>query len=88
LNPRSCSRIFFPDATKPPIFRVTQLKGKCSSKRNEFFGGPGPAKEIATGVEKQKLAALLAGQTRLSADSHPHPRIQRLLEASRKDGAR
>ena len=62
----------------------TQLKGKRSSKWNDYFGGPEPAEEAATGAERQKLAALLDAQTRLPADFHPHPKIQRLLEVRRK----
>lgn len=62
----------------------TQLKERRPSKWNNYSGGPEPAEETVTGVENQKLAALLDAQTRLPADFHPHPKIQRLLEVRRK----
>ena len=62
----------------------TQLKVVRSPKWKNYFGGPEPAEETATGIEKQKLAALLDAQTRLPADFHPHPKIQRGLEVRRK----
>ncbi|MDE3069002.1 MAG: 2-oxoglutarate dehydrogenase E1 component [Verrucomicrobiota bacterium] len=62
----------------------TKLKVVRSPKWKNYFGGPEPAEETATGVEKQKLAALLDAQTRLPADFHPHPKIQRGLEVRRK----
>ena len=39
------------------------------------------AAEVETGMKKEQLAELLEKQARVPADFHPHPKIQRLLEA-------
>ncbi len=65
----------------------TQLNFERSRKWKNFFGGPEPAEEVATGAELSRLAALLAAQTELPADFHPHPKIVRWLE-TRKQMAR
>ncbi|MDE3100453.1 MAG: 2-oxoglutarate dehydrogenase E1 component, partial [Verrucomicrobiota bacterium] len=62
----------------------TQLKVVRSPKWKNYFGGLEPAEEPITGVEKQKLSNLLAAQTRLPADFHPHPKIVRGLEIRQK----
>jgi 2-oxoglutarate dehydrogenase E1 component len=62
----------------------TQLIVIRSPKWKGYFGGPEPAEEPSTSVEKQKLSTLLEAQTRLPADFHPHPKIQRWLEARQK----
>lgn len=50
-----------------------------------FHGGEQPDKvEPKTGVEKERLAALLQKQTELPKDFHPHPKIERLLESRRE----
>lgn len=36
--------------------------------------------EVATGLDSQRLSALLAAQTKLPADFHPHPKIERWLK--------
>ncbi|HVU07971.1 MAG TPA: 2-oxoglutarate dehydrogenase E1 component [Verrucomicrobiae bacterium] len=61
-----------------------QLKLVRSAKWKNYFGGPEPADEPVANVEKSKLADLLEAQTRLPADFHPHPKIQRVLEARQK----
>ncbi|MDE3067096.1 MAG: 2-oxoglutarate dehydrogenase E1 component [Verrucomicrobiota bacterium] len=61
-----------------------QLNGLRSAKWKNYFGGPEPAEETETGLPKERLSAWLDAQTRLPADFHPHPKIQRLLEARRK----
>jgi 2-oxoglutarate dehydrogenase E1 component len=49
-----------------------------------YLGGPeNEAPEAPTGVAKETLAALLEKQTQLPPDFHPHPKIQRFLEARR-----
>ncbi len=51
---------------------------------SDFTGGPeSGTKDVQTGAEKDRLAALLEKQTELPADFHPHPKIKRLLEARR-----
>lgn len=52
-----------------------------------YLGGPEPQDEVATGVDRPTLAALLAAQTRLPADFQPHPKIQKILEARREMAA-
>jgi 2-oxoglutarate dehydrogenase E1 component len=37
--------------------------------------------EVSTGVDRSRLAALLAAQSRLPQSFHPHPKIARFLEA-------
>ncbi|MGH7990431.1 MAG: thiamine pyrophosphate-dependent enzyme, partial [Limisphaerales bacterium] len=63
-----------PDAALPP-------------SRQNYIGGLEPAEDIATGVDRKTLAALLDAQTRLPADFQPHPKIQRLLETRREMAA-
>ena len=59
--------------------------GASSSVWQNYIGGPEKAvEEVETRVDRQKLAALLEAQTRLPADFHPHPKIQRILEARLK----
>jgi 2-oxoglutarate dehydrogenase E1 component len=62
----------------------TQLKVVRSPQWKNYFGGPEPAEVTATGIQKQKLSTLLEVQTRLPADFHLHPKIQRGLEVRRK----
>jgi 2-oxoglutarate dehydrogenase E1 component len=40
--------------------------------------------EVATGLDRARLAALLEIQTQLPADFHPHPKIVRFLDARRE----
>ena len=59
------------------------------SKLRTVFGGYlGGAEEkvadVETGVAKEQLAALLDVQTRLPENFHPHPKINRFLEARRE----
>lgn len=61
-----------------------QLKGERSAKWKPFFGGPEPAEETVTAVETSKLSALLETQTRLPADFHPHPKLEKFLAARRQ----
>ncbi|HAO78685.1 MAG TPA: 2-oxoglutarate dehydrogenase E1 component [Verrucomicrobia subdivision 3 bacterium] len=65
---------------QPPDGALT-LDGK------KYDGGPEPADEIATGVDKQTLAALLDAQTQLPAGFQPHPKIQKILETRREMAA-
>ena len=54
---------------------------------NKYHGGlERDEPEIETGVPVERLSQLLAAQTQLPADFHPHPKIQRLLK-SRADMA-
>lgn len=50
-------------------------------------GGPEPADEVETGAHRQTLATLLAAQTQMPGDFHPHPKIQKILEARREMAA-
>ena len=52
-----------------------------------LIGGPEPADDTETGVDRPTLSALLAAQTQLPADFQPHPKIQRLLETRREMAA-
>ncbi|HEX9046722.1 MAG TPA: 2-oxoglutarate dehydrogenase E1 component, partial [Verrucomicrobiae bacterium] len=61
-----------------------QLSGKRSAKWDSYFGGLEPKEETVTGVAKERLSSLLEVQTRLPADFHPHPKIQRILESRQK----
>ena len=65
---------------QPPDGTLT-LDGK------KYVGGPEPADETETGVDKQTLAALLDAQTQLPADFQPHPKIQKILEIRREMAA-
>lgn len=57
------------------------------SNWKNYVGGPEPQDEVATGVDQQTLATLLAAQTQLPADFQPHPKIQRILETRREMAA-
>jgi 2-oxoglutarate dehydrogenase E1 component len=48
-----------------------------------LIGGPEPADDTVTGVDRPTLSALLTAQTQLPADFQPHPKIQKLLETRR-----
>jgi 2-oxoglutarate dehydrogenase E1 component len=62
-----------------------QPAGASSSVWQNYIGGPEPTTEdVETRADKQRLAALLEAQTRLPADFHPHPKIQRAMEARLK----
>ena len=63
-----------PDAALPP-------------SRQNYIGGPEPAEDIATGVDRKILADLLDAQTRLPAGFQPHPKVQKILEARREMAA-
>jgi 2-oxoglutarate dehydrogenase E1 component len=52
-----------------------------------LLGGPEPADDTVTGVDRPTLSALLTAQTQLPADFQPHPKIQRLLETRREMAA-
>jgi 2-oxoglutarate dehydrogenase E1 component len=65
---------------QPPEGTLT-LDGK------KYVGGPEPADEVETGVDKQTLAALLDAQTQLPADFQTHPKIQKILEMRREMAA-
>ncbi|HUR46279.1 MAG TPA: 2-oxoglutarate dehydrogenase E1 component, partial [Candidatus Saccharimonadales bacterium] len=53
-----------------------------------YSGGPEPHESsVKTGLEKQQLAQLLEGQTKLPSHFHPHPKIRKFLE-NRKQMAR
>jgi 2-oxoglutarate dehydrogenase E1 component len=47
-------------------------------------GRDADVKDVATGMDRVRLAELLEIQTRLPADFHPHPKILRFLEARRE----
>ncbi|HEU4345614.1 MAG TPA: 2-oxoglutarate dehydrogenase E1 component [Candidatus Binatia bacterium] len=50
-----------------------------------YHGGPEPQDdELQTGAESKRLSALLDIQTRLPADFHPHPKLERGIEARRQ----
>ena len=47
-----------------------------------YYGGPEKeAEELETGVEQKRLAALLQRQSRVAAAFHPHPKIERGMQA-------
>ena len=52
-----------------------------------YSGGPEPREEPDTGVAKDRLAQWLAAQAQWPTDFHPHPKIQKLLEARKKMAA-
>lgn len=72
------------ESRRPP---VQPLDGTLTLDGKKFVGGPEPADEIETGVDKQTLAALLAAQTQLPADFQAHPKIQKILEMRREMAA-
>lgn len=45
------------------------------------------ADQVATGIDQKQLSALLDSQTRLPADFHPHPKIERWLSLRREMAA-
>ncbi len=50
-----------------------------------YVGGrEADVQQVETGMDRARLAELLAVQTRLPADFHPHPKIERLLAARRE----
>ncbi|HEY0455990.1 MAG TPA: 2-oxoglutarate dehydrogenase E1 component, partial [Verrucomicrobiae bacterium] len=50
-----------------------------------YFGGTEPKdKDVATGLPREKISALLEVQTRLPEHFHPHPKIKKFLEARRE----
>ncbi len=50
-----------------------------------FFGGrTADVPEVPTSIDQELLADLLESQTRMPPDFHPHPKIERLLEARRE----
>jgi 2-oxoglutarate dehydrogenase E1 component len=62
---------------RPPL---KELEGSWRG----YLGGPETeVPEVPTALPREKLAALLEVQTQLPADFHPHPKIQRFLEARR-----
>ncbi|MDB6066238.1 MAG: 2-oxoglutarate dehydrogenase, subunit [Pedosphaera sp.] len=51
---------------------------------NGYIGGPeSSVRPVKTGVDKERLAALLEKQTQLPKDFHPHPKIEKFLETRR-----
>ncbi len=51
----------------------------------DYVGGrDADVKEVETAMDVVRLGELLDSQTRLPADFHPHPKIQRFLEARRE----
>jgi 2-oxoglutarate dehydrogenase E1 component len=70
--------------TEDPSIRPSILgrvwKSYCGGA--ETFDEP-----IVTGLSKERLAQLLEAQTRLPEDFHPHPKIERFLEARRQMAA-
>jgi 2-oxoglutarate dehydrogenase E1 component len=63
-----------PDAALPP-------------SRQNYIGGLEPAEDIATGVDRKVLAALLDAQTQLPDYFEPHPKIKKILETRREMAA-
>jgi 2-oxoglutarate dehydrogenase complex, dehydrogenase (E1) component, and related enzymes len=53
-----------------------QLKGVWA----KFKGGPEPSEEVETGVPQSQLVAMLAAQTKLPENFHPHPKIKKILQ--------
>ncbi len=68
------------DDTLPPA-------GQKYISGQKYIGGPEPADEVETGVDKPVLAALLTAQTQLPANFQPHPKIQKVLETRREMAA-
>jgi 2-oxoglutarate dehydrogenase E1 component len=53
--------------------------------RSQYSGGAfADTVEVKTGVDEKQLVALLKKQTELPRDFHPHPKIEKFLEARRK----
>jgi 2-oxoglutarate dehydrogenase E1 component len=51
----------------------------------DYLGGlESAAQEVETGIEAGRLSTLLERQTRFPEDFHPHPKIQRAMEARRR----
>ncbi len=51
----------------------------------DYHGGlESEAREVETSIEPDRLSAYLDRQTRLPEDFHPHPKIERAIEARRK----
>jgi 2-oxoglutarate dehydrogenase E1 component len=61
--------------------------GALTLDGKKYVGGPEPADEVETGVDKQTLAALLDAQTQIPADFQTHPKIQKILEMRREMAA-
>jgi 2-oxoglutarate dehydrogenase E1 component len=56
--------------------------------RTEYTGGPEKsAEDPVTGVDAARLSELLAKQTELPENFHPHPKIKKFLEGRRKMAA-
>jgi 2-oxoglutarate dehydrogenase E1 component len=68
-------------APAQPPDGILTLDGK------KYVGGPEPADETETSVDKQTLAALLDAQTQLPTDFQTHPKIQKILEIRREMAA-
>ncbi|MBI4527546.1 MAG: 2-oxoglutarate dehydrogenase E1 component [Deltaproteobacteria bacterium] len=52
--------------------------------RGYYGGRESDAEEIETGVEQDRLSSLLKIQTILPGDFHPHPKIERAMQARRE----
>ena len=55
----------------PPVLQVPD--GALIVDGQSCIGGPEPADDTVTGVDRPTLPALLTAQTQLPADFHPHP---------------
>ena len=69
-------------------FRSVDEKPVGAWVRGHYTAGPEKdAQDIAMGVKAGRLAELLLAQTKLPEGFHPHPKINKLLEARRKMAA-
>jgi 2-oxoglutarate dehydrogenase E1 component len=60
-----------------------QLRGTWEG----YQGGPEPAEDVSTGFARQQLGELLAAQTQLPPQFHPHPKIKKFLQARQQMAA-
>jgi 2-oxoglutarate dehydrogenase E1 component len=68
---------------RPPAEKTPTIQGIWS--RGHYVGGPEKdAADVATGVDKTRLAELLLKQTELPENFRPHPKIKKFLESRRQ----
>jgi 2-oxoglutarate dehydrogenase E1 component len=69
-------------------FKAVDEKPVGAWVRGHYTAGPEKeADEVMTGAPLEKLSQLLAEQTQLPEDFHPHPKIKKILESRRKMAA-
>ncbi|MCE9546648.1 MAG: 2-oxoglutarate dehydrogenase E1 component [Planctomycetia bacterium] len=81
---REAIRAAFESAQVPEFKPVMQFRGGYWSG---FFGGPEPAEDVPTGIDRGHLVDIVQRLSTLPADFHVHPKLERSLVA-RRDMAR